>query len=183
MNETEIKNEELQEETIATKVEEKACGKEKKKCAPKKWQEEVDKAKAEAEESKRKWYAVTAEYENYRRRTQNQAAQRYADGRNDVVASLFPIGDNLQRAMDSAMDENTKKGLDMVLKTFQKVLQDEGVEEINPLGMAFDAAEAEAIMAVEAEAGEEVGIVKQVYVKGYKKGDKVLRYAQVIVTR
>ena len=66
---------------------------------------------------------------------------------------------------------------------FQKVLQDEGVEEINPLGQPFDANEAEAIMAVQAQEGEEVGIVKQVYVKGYKKGDKVLRYAQVIVTR
>ena len=183
MNETEIKNEEMTEEVKEVKAEEKACAKEKKKSGTKKWQEEVDKALAEAEESKRKWYAVTAEYENYRRRTQNQAAQRYAEGRNDLIASLFPIGDNLQRAMDSAMDENTKKGLDMVLKAFQKVLQDEGVEEIDPVGQPFDANEAEAIMAMEAQEGEEVGIVKQVYVKGYKKGDKVLRYAQVIVTR
>ena len=100
-----------------------------------------------------------------------------------MISTLFPIGDNLQRAMDSAMDENTKAGLDMVLKAFQKVLQDEGVEEINPLGQPFDANEAEAIMAVQAQEGEEVGIVKQVYVKGDRKGDKVLRYAQVIVTR
>ena len=175
----EIKTEQECEEVSA----EKATCKEKKKTSSKKWQEEVAKAQADAEESKRKWYAVTAEYENYRRRTQNQAAQRYADGRNDVIAALFPIGDNLERAMSSITDENTKKGLDMIMKSFNKVLEDEGVVEINPVGQAFDAAEAEAIMAVEAEAGEEVGIVKQVYVKGYKKGDKVLRYAQVIVTR
>lgn len=149
----------------------------------KKWQEEVDKVLAEAEESKRKWYAVTAEYENYRRRTQNQAAQRYADGRNDVISSLFPIGDNLSRALDACADEKTKQGVEMVLAAFNKVLESEGVEEINPIGQPFDATYAEAIMAMPAEDGEESGIVKQVYVKGYKKGDKVLRYAQVIVTQ
>ena len=155
---------------------------EKKKTA-KKWQEEVAQAQADAEESKRKWYAVTAEYENYRRRTQNQAAQRYQEGRNDVIASLFPIGDNLERALASIADENTKQGVDMVLKAFKKVLDGEGIEEINPVGQPFDADVAEAIMAMPATEGEESGIVKQVYVKGYKKGDKVLRYAQVIVTQ
>ena len=139
--------------------------------------------KAEAEEFKRKWYAVTAEYENYRRRTQNQSAQRYQEGRNDVVASLFPVGDNLERAIVSCADEQTKQGLDMILKAYKKVLEGEGVEEIDPVGQPFDANEAEAIMAMPAGEGEESGIVKQVYVKGYKKGDKVLRYAQVIVTQ
>ena len=149
----------------------------------KKWQEEAEKAQAEAEDCKRKWYAVTAEYENYRRRTQNQSAQRYQEGRNDVIAALFPIGDNLERAIASIGDENTKQGLDMVLKAYKKVLEGEGVEEIDPTGQPFDAAFAEAIMAMPAGEGEESGIVKQVYVKGYKKGDKVLRYAQVIVTQ
>ena len=113
----------------------------------------------------------------------SQAAQRYADGRNDVVASLFPVGDNLARAIAVCSDENTKKGLEMVLQSFYKVLENEGVEEINPVGQPFDASVAEAIMAMPAQDGEESGIVKQVYVKGYKKGEKVLRYAQVIVTQ
>lgn len=170
-----------QQETVENKTEKVA--KDKKKCGAKKLQEELDKALAEAEENKRKWYSVTAEYENYRRRTQNQSAQRYADGRNDVVASLFPIGDNLERALASCLDENTKQGLDMILKAYKKVLESEGVEEIDPMGQPFDASVAEAIMAMPAADGEEEGIVKQVYVKGYKKGEKVLRYAQVIVTR
>ena len=177
-----MENEELKQEEIVT---EEACQKEekcKKKSASKK-QAEIDKALAEAEESKRKWYAVTAEYENYRRRTQNQAAQRYQEGRNDVVASLFPIGDNLERAMASCADENTKQGLDMILKAFDKVLEGEGVAVINPVGQPFNADTMEAIMAMPAAEGEESGIVKQVYVKGYQKGDKVLRYAQVIVTQ
>ena len=155
----------------------------KKKPTAKKLQEELDKAVAEAEESTRKWYAVTAEYENYRRRTQNQSAQRYQDGRNDVISALFPIGDNLERAIAACADEKTKEGLDMVLKSFKKVLENEGVEEIDPVGKAFDADTMEAIMAMPAEEGEESGMVKQAYLKGYKKGDKVLRYAQVIVTQ
>lgn len=178
-----MEKEELKE-TVAPEMEvkEEKATKEKKKIN-KKAQEEIDKALLEAEESKRKWYAVTAEYENYRRRTQNQAAQRYLDGRNDVISSLFPIGDNLERALSSCSDENTKQGVEMVLASFKKVLENEGVEEINPIGQPFDSTYSEAIMAVPAENGEESGIVKQVYVKGYKKGEKVLRYAQVIVTQ
>ena len=163
--------------------EEKAEVKPEKKKSSKKLQEELQLAIADAEESKRKWYVVTAEYENYRRRTQTQSAQRYNEGRNDIIASLFPIGDNLERAMLSCVDENTKQGLDMVLKAYKKVLEGEGVEEIDPIGQPFDATYSEAIMAMPAEEGEESGIVKQVYVKGYKKGEKVLRYAQVIVTQ
>ena len=170
-----MEEEKIVEET--EKTEEKAP---KKKSSKK---EELEKALAEAEESKRKWYAVTAEYENYRRRTQNMAAQRYQEGRNDVISALFPIGDNLERAITSCSDEKTKEGLDMVLKSYKKVLEGEGVEEIDPIGQPFDANVAEAIMAMPAQDGEESGIVKQVYVKGYKKGDKVLRYAQVIVTQ
>lgn len=177
-------NEEKDLKTEETVVEDnKEQLKEKGRSKNKKLQEEYDKLLAEAEDLKRKWYSVTAEYENYRRRTQNQSAQRYAEGRNDVVSALFPIGDNLERAIASCSDENTRQGVDMVLKSFKKVLESEGVEEIDPIGQPFDASEAEAIMAMPAEDGEESGIVKQVYVKGYKKGDKVLRYAQVIVTQ
>ena len=160
------------------KTEEKAP---KKKSGKK--QEELEKALAEAEENKRKWYTVTAEYENYRRRTQNMAAQRYQEGRNDVISALFPIGDNLERAIMACSDEKTKEGLDMVLNSYKKVLEGEGVEEIDPTGQPFNADAMEAIMAMPAEEGEESGLVKQVYLKGYKKGDKVLRYAQVIVTQ
>lgn len=172
-----------EKETKQTVEETAETPKAEKKKTAKKWQEEVAAAQTDAEESKRKWYAVTAEYENYRRRTQNQSAQRYQEGRNDVIAALFPIGDNLERALSTITDESTKQGVEMVLKAYKKVLEGEGVEEINPVGEPFNADVAEAIMAMPAQDGEESGIVKQVYVKGYKKGDKVLRYAQVIVTQ
>ena len=144
---------------------------------------ELASAQAEAEDNKRKWYNVAAEYENYRRRTQNQAAQRYAEGRNDVIAQLFPIGDNLSRAIAVCADENTRQGMEMVLKSFKKVLESEGIEEIDPIGQPFDPNTAEAIMAMPAAEGEESGIVKMVHEKGHKKGEKVLRYAKVVVTQ
>ena len=100
-----------------------------------------------------------------------------------MIASLFPVGDNLVRALSVCSDENTKKGLEMVLASFNKVLEAEGVEEINPIGQAFDPSVAEAIMAMPAADGEESGIVKMVHEKGYKKGEKVLRYAKVVVTQ
>ena len=140
-------------------------------------------AKAEAEDFKRKWYSVTAEYENYRKRTARESARRYEEGRADVVCKLFPIADNLERALASCSDEATKKGISMVTASFEALLKEEKIEPIDPLGREFDAEECEAIMAVDPEEGEESGTVKQVYRKGYKQNGKVLRYAQVVVVR
>ena len=140
-------------------------------------------AEALAEDYKRKWYSVTAEYENYRRRMQHQAAQRYAEGRADVVSRLFPIADNLERALAACQDEGTKHGIELVVKAFLKVLDDERITVIDPLGAPFDPEKCEAIMAVEPEEGEESGTVKQVYLKGYEQDGKVLRFAQVVVIK
>lgn len=144
---------------------------------------EAEKLKAEAEDYKRKWYSVTAEYENYRRRTAQSKSQAYADGRADVVKGLFPIADNLERALLSCSDENTKKGIEMVVKSFFKLLEEEKITQIDPLGEAFDAEKHEAIMAILPEEGEASGIVKQVYLKGYEQNGKILRFAQVVVTK
>ena len=144
---------------------------------------EIEKLKAEAEDLKRKWYSVTAEYENYRKRTAFESARRYAEGRADVVKGLFPIADNLERALLSCKDEATKKGIEMVVTSFEGLLKEENIEAIDPLGSQFDAEKCEAIMALDPEAGEESGIVKQVYRKGYMQNGKVLRYAQVVVTK
>ena len=144
---------------------------------------EADALRAEAEEYKRKWYSVTAEYENYRRRTALSKSQAYADGRADVVKGLFPIADNLERALMSCAEPNTRKGVEMVLKAFYKLLEDEKITQINPLGEEFDADKCEAIMAILPDEGEASGIIKQVYLKGYEQNGKVLRFAQVVVTK
>ena len=145
--------------------------------------DELAEARAQAEDFKRKWYSVTAEYENYRKRTARESARRYEEGRADVVCKLFPIADNLERALEACSDEATKKGISMVTASFENLLKEEQIEVIDPLGKEFDADECEAIMAVEPDGQEQSGTVKQVYRKGYKQSGKVLRYAQVVVVK
>ena len=143
----------------------------------------LEEAKTQAEEYKRKWYSVTAEYENYRKRTALTRSQAYAEGRGDVIVKLLPIADNLERAIASCGDEPTKKGIEMVMKSFEKLLLDEKITVIDPVGEEFSAEKCEAIMAVDPEEGEESGIVRQVYLKGYEQNGRMLRFAQVVVTK
>ena len=146
-------------------------------------QADLAKALAAAEDFKRKWYSVTAEYDNYRKRTSSARSQAYTEGRSDVVVKLFPIADSLERALAACADEKTKQCFEMVLKNFDKLLEGEHVTPIAPVGEPFDAARCEAILAVDAKEGEESGIVKEVYAKGYEQNGKILRFAQVLVTK
>ena len=105
--------------------------------------------------------------------------RRFAD---KILAQAgLPPGDKRARAR-TMCDENTKKGIEMVLKSFRQFLEGEGIEEINPVDEEFDPNFCEAIMSEPAAEGVEAGYVKEVFLKGYKRGDKVLRYAQVKVT-
>lgn len=144
---------------------------------------ELEKAQAAAEEYKRKWYAVAAEYDNYRKRTQVQAAQAYQDGKAEAILKLLPVADTFGYAYDGASDEKTKAGIDKIIKNFNTILLSLGVEEI-PLkaGDKFDESVAEAVMNVPAGDGEEPNTVKIILKKGYRREGKVIRFAQVSVT-
>ena len=122
-----------------------------------------------------------SEYENFRKRNAETRHTSYMEGRADVIIKILPIGDNLERAL-TMCDENTKKGIEMVLRSFKSLLEAEGIEEINPVNEEFDPKYCEAIMSEPAQDGVESGYVKEVFLKGYKRGEKVLRYAQVKVT-
>jgi len=80
-------------------------------------------------------------------------------------------------------DEKTRQGIGMVVKNFEKLLEGEKITVISPVGEPFDANRCEAIMAVDPQEGEESGIVREVYAKGYEQDGKVLRFAQVLVTK
>ena len=144
---------------------------------------ELDKALAAAEDYKRKWYSVSAEYDNYRKRNQTAVSAAYANGAAETVLKLLPVADNFGYALDSASDEKTKAGIDKVIKSFNAILSSLGIEEI-PVnaGDVFDEGVMEAVLDVPCEEGEQPNTVKQVLKKGYKNGDKVIRYAQVAVT-
>lgn len=139
-----------------------------------KFQKEVD-------DVKNSWLRTAADFENYKKRNDGIRQTAYRDGKADVLKKILPIGDSLDRALTMNLDEKTRQGIEMTAKNFEEILKSLDVSAINPVGEPFDPNTQESIMKVPAEEGEEEGTVKQVFLKGYKLGDKVIRYAQVVV--
>lgn len=144
---------------------------------------ELEKALAAAEDYRRKWYSVSAEYDNFRKRNQSAVSQAYADGKAEAILKLLPVSDNFGYAYEGAPDEKTKLGIDKIIKSFNTIIASLGVEEIAiNAGDPFDEGVAEAIMNVPCGEGEKPNTVNRVLKKGYRQGDKVIRFAQVVVT-
>ena len=125
---------------------------------------------------------LTAEYDNYRKRTAKEKEGIYTDACTDVLKELLPVADNLERAL--AVDgnvEDLKKGVEMTIKGFVNSLEKLGVEEIDTTN-GFDPNLHQAISVVEDE-NLNTNDVAQVYQKGYKKGEKVIRYSMVTVAK
>lgn len=144
--------------------------------------EELDKTKAQCEEYLDLAQRKQAEFANYRRRTEGIRAEAYDDGRRDAIDKLLPVIDNLERALTAAGEEDSalKSGVDMVLRQTKETFAKMGVEEIDPLGQPFDAQMHNAVMQGTAEEGEP-GTVCAVFQKGYKLGERVIRFAMVKV--
>lgn len=146
-------------------------------------QAELEKAQAAAEDYKRKWYAVAAEYDNYRKRTKEAVSQSYQDGKAEAILKLLPVADTFGYAYDGASDEKTKAGIDKIVKNFNAILLSMGVEEVAVnCGDSFDESVMEAVINIPCEEGESAGVVKNVLKKGYRRDGKVIRFAQVSVT-
>ena len=144
---------------------------------------ELEKLSALAEDYKRKWYSVSAEYDNFRKRNAQAVARAYQDGTADAILKLLPVSDTFGYALDSAQDEKTRAGIDKVIKNFNTILASLGVEEVVlNVGDEFDESVAEAVLNFPRGEGEKPNTVKQVLKKGYKSGDRVIRFAQVAVT-
>lgn len=144
---------------------------------------ELDVAKAQADEYKDKWMRNVAEFDNYKKRNSKLWADAFNEGIASVILKILPVGDNLDWALTLGLDPKTEEGIKGVRKKFDDVLKSLEIEEINPVGKAFDPNEAEAVMQVPGEEGEESDTVKQVFQKGYKKGEKIIRYATVSVIK
>ena len=146
----------------------------------KKLKEENDKLSKEVEAFKDRLLRVTAEYENFRKRTAKEKEGIYADACVDVLKEVIPTIDNLERAL--AVDgsvEDLKKGIEMTIKGFQTSLEKLGVEEIS-VEEGFDPNMHQAVMHIQDE-NLDKNVVAEVFLKGYKKGDKVIRYSMVKV--
>lgn len=142
---------------------------------------ELEQAKTEAQGLKDSWLRTAADFENFKKRNQDTRMNAYKEGRIDIIKKVLFVGDTLDRALQMNLDEKTIEGLKLTLRQFLETLENEGVTQIDPLGEQFDPNTQEAVMQVPKEEGEVEGTVKQVFLKGYKMGDKVIRYAQVVV--
>ena len=144
---------------------------------------EIEQLKAQVEEYKDKWVRNVAEFDNYKKRTAGQWTEGYNEGIASVIVKILPVGDNLDWALSLGLDEKTTEGIKKIRAKFDDTLKDMEIEEINPIGQPFDPNFADAIMQADGDEGEESGTVKQVFQKGYKKKDKIIRYATVSVVK
>ena len=124
---------------------------------------------------------LAAEYDNFRKRTVKEKEQSYGNGKADAVAKMLPVYDNLERALNQPTEDAAyKKGVEMTMSELVKILNGLGVEIFGETGDTFDPNLHNAVMHIEDENFGENALC-QVFQKGFKIGDKVVRFAMVQV--
>lgn len=135
-------------------------------------------------EANDKYTRLFAEYDNYRKRSAKEREGVYTDAYADAIKDILPVLDNMERALQykdaQGGEDNLAKGLEMIMKSFSESLSKMGVTEIAALGERFDPNLHNAIMHVDDEQYGEEEIV-EVFMKGYAKGDRVIRHSVVKV--
>lgn len=173
--------EEKQEEPISRKAEKKAARELpelRRRLAEA--EEKADAAEKKNAELSDKYLRLAAEYENFRRRTAAERQGAYTDGMGDTLEKILPLVDNLDRAALYEDADKVAKGVAMISRAAADALTALGVEEFGAVGDSFDPNLHNAVMHVEEE-GRAEGEITAVHQKGYKKGDRILRYAMVTV--
>ena len=128
-----------------------------------------------------KFLRLAAEYDNFRKRTQKEREALYTDVKANTVASLLPVYDNLERALAAeCTDEAFYKGVEMTMNQLKSIFESIGVSEIPAVGEKFDPNFHNAVMQVESEDAESGTIVAE-FQKGFKLGDKIIRFSMVQV--
>ena len=137
----------------------------------------LDSAEKKAEELQDRLLRTAAEYDNFRKRSAREQEAAFGNGLSWAVEQLLPILDTLEMAAAApCADENYKKGVEMTLNKAAAALA-----EIQALNQPFDPNLMSAVPQVPAQEGQESGAVVQVYQKGYRLGEKVIRHATVVV--
>ena len=143
-------------------------------------EEALEKSKAELAEMNDKYLRTAAEYDNFRRRSAKEKEGIYADAYADALSAILPILDNLERAAAYSDGAQLTEGIKLIFKSAKESLDKLGVCEFGAPGEQFDPQIHNAMMHIEDEAFGENEIT-EVFQKGYKKGDKILREALVKV--
>ena len=124
---------------------------------------------------------LAAEYDNFRKRTIKEKEASYGNGKADAVAKMLPVYDNLERALNQPTEDTAyKKGVEMTMAELVKIFTALGVEIFGEKGDSFDPNLHNAVMHIDDESMEE-NTIAMVFQKGFKIGDKVVRFAMVQV--
>lgn len=173
----------VESEASAETAEDEAPLKHKDKKKLKKAEAEIEKLTAQLAEEQDKYLRLMAEYDNFRKRTAKEREGIYTDAYCDALGQILPIIDNLERAAQYSADDPDSpmaKGIELTIKSCVEALNKMGVYEIEALGKQFDPNLHNAVMHIDDEAFGENEIV-EVFMKGYIKGEKVLRFSMVKV--
>ena len=147
--------------------------------------DELEELTRQLEELNDKHLRLVAEYSNYRRRTEQERLNTWGRAQSDVIAKFVDVLDDLHRVAEldlgNATVETIMEGIDLVEKKFSRILEDMGVETIDPVGLPFDPQKMEAIARFPAETPEQDDTVAQVMQKGYALKGTLMRPARVAV--
>ncbi len=172
------------EENKASEAENQAEAKpqkeKKEKKEDKKLREENAKLASSLDELNDKYTRMLAEYDNFRKRAQKEREGVYNDALSDTLTAILPIKDSLEMALKFADDSQFAQGVMMTVNKFNEILEKMGVAPFGEAGEEFDPNIHNGVLHCEDESLGE-GIIAEVLQKGYKKGDKIIRYAMVKV--
>ena len=146
---------------------------------------EIEKLNAQIEEDKDKYLRLSAEFDNYRKRTMKEKAELILNGGEKSITSMLPVIDDLERAVkttETATDVAAiKEGIDLIYNKFISILSQNGVKIIETKDKPLDTDYHEAIAVIPAPAEDLKGIILDTVQTGYTMNDKVIRHAKVVV--
>lgn len=163
-------------------------GEEKKELtAEKKLEKELEEAQKVIDEQKDKYLRLSAEFDNFRKRTIKEKAELIKNGGEKAINAVLPILDDLERALQNMQKAEDVKaiydGVELIYQKFLKNLHQEGLERMEPVGQDFDTDFHEAIALVPASSEDQKGKVLDCVQTGYKLNEKVIRHAKVVVAQ
>ena len=183
INEEELKAQDAQDETCeetTEKEEEEVALTEEEKLT-----QELQKANAEIEDQKDKYLRLSAEFDNYRKRTMKEKAELILNGGEKSISSILPVIDDFERAiktMETAKDvKAVKEGVELIYNKFMAVMAQNGVKVIETKDQPLDTDYHEAIAVIPAPSEEQKGKILDCVQTGYTLNDKVIRHAKVVV--
>ncbi|EJX07806.1 GrpE nucleotide exchange factor [gut metagenome] len=148
---------------------------------------ELDQLRQQVEEQQDKYLRLSAEFDNYRKRTMKEKAELIKNGGEKAISAILPILDDLERAMKAgdAHEEvqAMREGIELIYQKFLKILSQQGVQVIETDGQPFDTDFHEAIALVPAPSEDQKGKILDCVQTGYKLNDKVIRHAKVVVAQ